>query len=41
MNGFPMVEPTRYMVYQPNDPITLDEFVEQLDIMTLYDATLV
>lgn len=38
-NGFIMVEPKREMIYYSRDVMTVEEFVSQLDITSLFDVT--
>jgi beta-mannosidase len=40
-NGFLMIESQKNMTYTSRDPITLARFTAQLDIVSLYDVTLV
>jgi len=37
-NGFLMVDPVKFMVYKSVNPITVDEFLDELEIISLYDA---
>jgi len=38
-NGFLMVDPVKFMVYKSVNPITVDGFLDELEIKSLYDAT--
>lgn len=38
-NGFVMVEPEKEMIYYSIDVLTVEEFVSQLDITSLFDVT--
>ncbi len=40
-NGFIMVESSRTIKYASRDPISLTDFTQQLDIVSLYDVTAV
>ncbi len=38
-NGFIMVESSKVITYKSRDPIPLHSFIDQLDIVSLYDVT--
>lgn len=40
-NGFIMVDSQQVVTYESRDPISLHDFITQLDIMSLYDVTAV
>jgi len=37
-NGFLMVDPVKNLIYQSISPITVHEFIEQLEILTLHNV---